>query len=78
MLKSAEIYMKSFLHSRKTGCRSLVVVLSLSIQEVMSLSPTRAGHIKPKTFKIGSDCSFSKSIAFRSESQGLSDMTLKT
>jgi hypothetical protein len=36
---------------------SLVVVLLLSIWEVMSSSPARAGCIKPKTFEIGSDCS---------------------
>jgi hypothetical protein len=50
-----------------TGCRSLVVVLSLSIREVVSLSPARAGRVKAKTFKIGSDCSFANSTAFRSE-----------
>jgi hypothetical protein len=43
---------------------STTVVLSLlSTQEVMSSSPTRAGHIKQKTFEIGSDCSFAKSTA---------------
>jgi hypothetical protein len=40
------------------------------------LSPTRAGRVKPKTFKIDTDCSFAKSTAFRSENQ--SDMTLQT
>jgi hypothetical protein len=51
----------------RTGCRSLVVVLSLTIREVMSSSPARAGRVKPK---IGSDCSFAKSTAFRSENHG--------
>jgi hypothetical protein len=61
------------------GCRSLVVVLSLSIREVVSKSPARACRVKPKTFKIGSDCSFAKSTAFRSENNtGLLDMILKT
>jgi hypothetical protein len=44
-----------------------VVVLSLRIREVLSSSPARAGRVKPKTFKIGRDCSFAKSTAFRSE-----------
>jgi hypothetical protein len=43
-----------------TGCCSLVVVLSLSKTEGMSSSPSRADHVKPKTFKIGSDCSSAK------------------
>jgi hypothetical protein len=38
-------------------------MLSLSIREVMSLSPARAGCVKPKTIKIGSNCSFAKSTA---------------
>jgi hypothetical protein len=50
-----------------TGCRSLVVVLSLGKREVVSSSPAHVGRIKPKMFKIGSDCSFAKSTAFRSE-----------
>jgi hypothetical protein len=44
-----------------------MIVLSLSTREVMSSNPAHAGCIKPKTFKIGSDCSFAKSMAFRSE-----------
>jgi hypothetical protein len=48
----------------------LVVVFSLSIWEVESSSPTRAGSIKPKTFKIGSDSSFAKSTTFRSDNHG--------
>jgi hypothetical protein len=48
-----------------TGCRILVVVLSLSKRKVVSSSPARAGRVKPKTFKIGSDCFFAKSTAFR-------------
>jgi hypothetical protein len=55
---------------RRTGCRSQVEVLLLSIQEVVSSSPARAGHVKPKTLKIGSDCFFAKSTAFRSENHG--------
>jgi hypothetical protein len=47
-----------------TGCHSLVIVLSLSIRKVVSSSPARAGRVKPKTFKIGSDCSFAKSTPF--------------
>jgi hypothetical protein len=50
-----------------TGCGSLVVVLLLGIREVMSSSPARADHVKFMTFEIGSDCSFAKSTAFRSE-----------
>jgi NAD(P)-dependent dehydrogenase (short-subunit alcohol dehydrogenase family) len=34
--------------------------------EIVSLSPARAGRVKPNTFNIGSDCSFAKSTAFRS------------
>jgi hypothetical protein len=49
---------------------SLVVVLSLSIREVVSSSHARAGRVKPKTFKICSNCSFAKSTAFRSENHG--------
>jgi hypothetical protein len=48
-----------------TGCRSLVVVLSLSKRKVVSSSPAHAGRVKPKMFKIGSDCSFAKRTAFR-------------
>jgi hypothetical protein len=51
-------------------CGSLVVVVSFSIQEVVSSSPARAGRVKPKMFKVGSDCSFAKSTAFRSENHG--------
>jgi hypothetical protein len=49
------------------GCYSLVVVFSLSKREVVNSSPARADRVKPKMFKIGSDCSFVKSTAFRSE-----------
>jgi hypothetical protein len=44
-----------------------VVVFSLSIREVVSSSPVRAGHVKSKTFEIGGDCSFAKNTVFRSE-----------
>jgi hypothetical protein len=44
-------------------------VLSLSIQEVVSSSPARAGRVKPKTFKIGNDCSFAKTTALGSENR---------
>jgi hypothetical protein len=54
----------------ETGCRTLVVVLSLSIRKVVSSSPARDGSVKPKTFKLGSDCSFAKSTSFRSENHG--------
>jgi hypothetical protein len=50
-----------------TGYRSLVVVLSLSKREAVSSSPARISRVKPKTFNIGSDCSFAKSTVFRSE-----------
>jgi hypothetical protein len=51
-----------------TSCVTLVVVLSPSIWEAMGLSPARdTCWVKPKTFKIDSDCSFAKSTAFRSE-----------
>jgi hypothetical protein len=43
-----------------SGCRSLVVVLSLSIREVVSSNP-----LVP--FKSGSDCSFAKCTALRGE-----------
>jgi hypothetical protein len=46
-----------------TGCGSLVVLLLLSIQEVVSSSPARAGRVKPKTFKMDSDYSFANSTA---------------
>jgi hypothetical protein len=52
-------------HHLSTGCCSLMVVLSLCKREVVSSSPARASRVKPKTFKIGSDCSFAKSTAFR-------------
>jgi hypothetical protein len=51
-----------------TCCGSLVVMLSLSIREVMSSSSAWAGRVKPKTFKIGSDCSFAKSTALKESS----------
>jgi hypothetical protein len=60
-----------------TGCGSLVVVLSLSIREVVSSSPARAGRVKPKTFKIGSDYSFAKNTAFRSENHGFFGFDVK-
>jgi hypothetical protein len=41
-----------------TGCCSLVVVLSLSKREVVSSSTSCAYRVKPKTFRIGSDCTF--------------------
>jgi hypothetical protein len=59
------------------GCRSLVIVLSLSIRKVVSSSPARAGRVKLKTFKIGSNCSFGKSTAFRSEHRGSFGYDLK-
>jgi hypothetical protein len=46
---------------------NLVLVFSFSILEVLSSSPARAGRAKPKTLRTGSDCSFVKSTAFRSE-----------
>jgi hypothetical protein len=55
----------------KTGCGNLVIVLLLSIREVGSSSPACAGRVKPKTFKIGSDCSF------RSENHGSFGYDLK-
>jgi hypothetical protein len=60
-----------------TVCRSLVVVLSLRIQEVVSTSPARADRVKLKTFKIGTDCSFANSTAFRSENHGSFGYDLK-
>jgi hypothetical protein len=33
--------------------------------KILGSSPARAGRVKPKMFKIGSDCSFAKSTAFR-------------
>jgi hypothetical protein len=60
-----------------TGCRRLVVVLSLSKREVVSSSPAHAGCVKPKTFRIGSDCSFAKNTAFGSENQGSFEYDLK-
>jgi hypothetical protein len=60
-----------------TSCHSLVVMLTLSIREVVSSSPARTGHFKLKTFKIGSDCSFAKSMAFRSENHGSFGYDLK-
>jgi hypothetical protein len=58
------------LYNDRTGYSNLVVVLSLSKREVVSSRPTRAGCIKPKTFKIGIDCSFAIYTAFRSENHG--------
>jgi hypothetical protein len=56
--------------SIKTGCGSLVVLLSHSNLEFVSSSPARTGGVKPKPFKIGSDCSIPKSTAFRIENHG--------
>jgi hypothetical protein len=44
-------------HYDATGCRSLVVVLSLSKREAVSSSPGCTSRVKLKKFKIGSDCS---------------------
>jgi hypothetical protein len=52
------------------GCSSITVALSLCIQEVVSSSPACVGEVKPKTFKIGSNCSFEKSGTFGSKSHG--------
>jgi hypothetical protein len=60
-----------------TICRSLVIVLSLSIREVVSSTPAPVGRVKPKMFKIGSDYSFAKSKAFRSENYGSFEYDLK-
>jgi hypothetical protein len=60
-----------------TGCGSLVVVLLLSIRKIVRSSPAWAGCVKPKTFKIGSDCSFAKIMAFRSENHGTFGYDLK-
>jgi hypothetical protein len=47
---------------------SIVVVPLLSTWAIVSSSPARAGRVKPRAFlKIGSDCSFTKNTAFRSE-----------
>jgi hypothetical protein len=54
-----------------------VEVLSFSIQEVVSSSPARAGRVKPKTFRIGSDYFFAKSTAFRSKNYGFFGYDLK-
>jgi hypothetical protein len=40
-------------------------ISTLHIYSRCSSSPARAGRVKPKTFKIGSDCFFAKSTAFR-------------
>jgi hypothetical protein len=64
----SSVLMRAFCY--KTGCRSLVVVLSLSNREVVSSSPARSGRVKPKAYEIGSDCSFAKSTAVRSENHG--------
>jgi hypothetical protein len=61
-----------------TDCGSLVVVLSLSTQEVVSSSPAQAGHVKPKTFEIGSDSPSPRAHHSEVRITGLSDMTLKT
>jgi hypothetical protein len=64
-------------HILMTVCGSLVVVLSLSKREVVSLSLVRTGRVKPKTFEIGTDCSFAKSTAFRGEKHGSFGYDLK-
>jgi hypothetical protein len=38
----------------------LLVVLSLSIWEVVNLSPAHTGRVKPTVFEIGSECCFVK------------------
>jgi hypothetical protein len=60
-----------------TSCCSVVVVLSLRKGKVVSSSPAHTGCVKPKTFKRGTDCSFAKSTAFRSENQGSFGYDLK-
>jgi hypothetical protein len=62
----------------RESCSSLVVdVLSLSIREIVSSRPARASRVKPKTSKIGSDCSFAKSTAFKRENHGSLGYDLK-
>jgi hypothetical protein len=68
--------LENLLNYRIIKC-SLAVVLSLSIREVVSSSPARTGCIQPKTFKIGSDCSFANSTAFGSENHGSFGYDLK-
>jgi hypothetical protein len=60
-------------------------MLSLSIREVVSSSPARAGRVKRKTFEIGIAPSFEIGIAPSPKARhsevritGLSDITLKT
>jgi hypothetical protein len=48
-----------------------------STWEVVSSSPARAGRVKSKTFKVGSDCSLVKSTAFRGENHGSFGYDLK-
>jgi hypothetical protein len=71
------VAIESPLRWTNTSCSSLVVVLWLSIWEVVSSSPARAGRVKPKAYKIGSDCSFAKSTALRSENTGSFGYDLK-
>jgi hypothetical protein len=58
-------------------CGSLVVVFSISMREVVSSSRARAGRVKPKTFKIGSEYSLAKITAFKSENHGSFGYDLK-
>jgi hypothetical protein len=53
-----------------TSCCNQGVVVSFSTREVVSSSHARTGRVKPKTFKVGSECSFVLSTAFRSENHG--------
>jgi hypothetical protein len=71
------VLLQAFIVRNPTGCGSLLEVVSLSIQEVVSSSPACAGRVKPKTFKIGCDCSFAKSTTFRSENHGSFGYDLK-
>jgi hypothetical protein len=61
---------KAIEHFKTVKAAGVVVVLSLSILEVVTSSPARVSRVKPKTFKIGSDCSFAKSTAIRIVNHG--------
>jgi hypothetical protein len=80
LYKLVDLLVSNYLQLGKRGFqrhRSLVVALSLRIREVVSSIRSRAGRVKPKTFRIGSDCSFVKSTAFSSENHGSFGYDLK-
>ena len=74
LLEPTEIKISDLLFTGRSGS---VVELPPCDREVVSLSPARAGCVKHKTVKIGSDCFFARSTAFRRYNHGSFGYDLK-